>query len=246
MNKSNKRNAGRKPKVYEEDEILNLIYSYIQETNLAGIVRYQEMYPYCLKLYEEGKISFKLSEDFWRKPGRQGTLLLKKVNEVVEDEVQVHVQDKENIVSTEDAINKYFDGKDSNKKKLIDSLRLNEVKLKKYIEQYNKQSKKINKLQQDLEQQKQICEVQEDRIKELQRILFLMMEYSSSLNFPIVNLITTGVTRTKPVEKQLKDIFEKEPTIAYDYEQFIKKKKSVEKITSINIKSKSALDDFKL
>ncbi|PEQ96603.1 hypothetical protein CN481_00215 [Bacillus sp. AFS006103] len=251
MEKKNKKGAGRKKKTYDEQVILNLIYTYIQETGLAGIVKYQDIHPYCLRLYEEGTIPFKLSEDFWRKPGKQGTLLLQKVNEVSKEEVEVHEQDKENVVNTEDAINKLFEGKETNKKKLIDSLRINEVKLKKYIEQYNQQRLKINELQNHIERQKENSKELIQKNNELQKLLFSIMEYSSSLNFPIANLITTGITRTNPVYEQLKGAFGEAPNLLYEYDQYIKKKKGTEKeayekVKSLNDNRKTAFDDFNL
>ncbi|WP_430476951.1 hypothetical protein [Bacillus cereus] len=249
--KKNVKGAGRKPKVYEEQVILNLIYSCIKEMKVVGRTKWQVVYPYCLKLYEDKKIDFKLSEDFWRKPDRQGTLLLKKINAVVEEEVEVDERDIVSVVNTEDAINKLYDGKESNKKKLVDMLRLNEVKLKKYIEECRRLNNKVNKLKEDLETKKNEAQEWKDKFEELQRTMFLLMEYSESKNFPIVNILNTGKAKTEAVAKQLESLFLENPIVGYEYDQYIKNKKLKQEqqdniIKISKSKGKSAADDFGL
>lgn len=247
----NKKRAGRKPKLYEEQVILDLIYSCISEKKIVGKVEYQVVYPYCLELYEDKKINFKLSEDYWRKPGRQGTELLKKVNKVAIDDIKVDEDDIVSIVDTEDAINKLYDGKESNRKKLLDTLKLNEVKLRRYIKECKRLNKKLNTLEDELTTKKQDVQEWKNKAEELQRQLFLIMEYSESKNFPIVNILNTGRTRTEAVDMQLKSLFGDNPTIGYEYEQYIQKK-SQNKEQQNNIiqisdkKEKSAADDFGL
>ncbi|MEJ9126363.1 hypothetical protein P4I92_22100 [Bacillus cereus] len=249
--KKNVKGAGRKPKVYEEQVILNLIYSCIKEMKVVGRTKWQVVYPYCLKLYEDKEIDFKLSEDFWRKPDRQGTLLLKKINAVVEEEVEVDERDIVSVVNTEDAINKLYDGKESNKKKLVDMLRLNEVKLKKYIEECRRLNNKINKLEGDFEKKRNEAQEWKDKFEELQRTMFLLMEYSESKNFPIVNILNTGKARTEAVDKQLESLFGEKPIVGYEYGQYIKNKKLKQEqqdniIQISKSKVKSAADDFGL
>ncbi|BCC18524.1 TPA: hypothetical protein ACLE2C_003579 [Bacillus paranthracis] len=248
-NIKNRKGAGRKKALYDEQVILDLIYSCIEEKKIIGQVKYQIVHPYCLGLYEEKKINFKLSEDYWRKPGRQGTELLTKVNRVVIDQVEVDKHDIVNVVNTEDAINKLYDGKRENKKKLLDTLKLNEVKLKKYINECKRLENKVDMLGKDLILKKQDAQEWKNKAEELQRQLFLIMEYSASENFPIVNILNTGRTRTEAVTKQLESLFGDNPTIGYEYEQYMIEKREWKEpqksVVSIpNRKGKSAADDF--
>ncbi|PHF35219.1 hypothetical protein COF72_26465 [Bacillus pseudomycoides] len=250
-NKKNRKGAGRKKKLYDDQVILDLIYSCIEEKKIIGQVKYQIVHPYCLGLYEEKKIDFKLSEDYWRKPGRQGTELLNKVNKIVIDQVEVDEHDDVNVVDTEDAINKLYNGKKENKKKLLDTLKLNEVKLKKYITECKRLEKKVDILEEELTLKKQVAQEWKNKAEELQRQLFLIMEYSASENFPIVNILNTGKTRTEAVTKQLESLFGDNPTIGYEYEQYMiekrEQKEEKESVVSIsNRKRISAADDFGL
>lgn len=250
-NKKNRKGAGRKKKLYDDQAILDLIYSCIEEKKIIGQVKYQIVHPYCLELYEEKKIDFKLSEDYWRKTGRQGTELLKRVNKIVIDQVEVDEHDDVNVVNTEDAINKLYNGKKENKKKLLDTLKLNEVKLKKYINECKRLENKVDMLEKDLILKKQDAQEWKNKAEELQRQLFLIMEYSASENFPIVNILNTGKTRTEAVTKQLESLFGDNPTIGYEYEQYMiekcEKREEKESVVSINDRiRKSAADDFGL
>ncbi|BCD00044.1 hypothetical protein BC30048_2946 [Bacillus cereus] len=249
--KKNEKGAGRKKTIHERQVILDLIYDCIEEKKIVGEIKYQYIYPYCKKMYEDKIIDIKLSEDYWRKPGRQGTQLLEEINRVNSENVAIDDDDIVNIINTEDAINKLFDGKESNKKTLLDTLKLNEVKLKKYVKEYNRLNDKVDSLKQELLEQKQNTTDWKLKAEELQLQLFLLMEYSESKNFPIVDILKTGNARTEAVAKKLQHLFGENPTIGYDYEQYIERKheeqRQHDKVVQLPDKSgKSAADDFGL
>jgi len=91
----------------------------------------------------DGKISYKLSEDFWRKPNHQGTLALEAINEIIEDTVLTEDSGNNRTISIIDAINKLYTGKERDKKELINKLTLNEVKAKQYIRKNGQLTNKI-------------------------------------------------------------------------------------------------------
>jgi hypothetical protein len=249
--KKNAKGAGRKKKLYNEQVILNLIYNCIDEKKIVGKVKYQEVYPYCLELYENKRVDFKLSEDYWRKPGRQGYEILKQVNSVATEDVEIDEEDIVSVVNTEDAINKLYDGKEANKKKLLNMLNLNEVNLRRYIKECKKLNNKIDILEEKFIIKNQDVQEWKNKAEELQRQLFLILEYSESKNFPIVNLLNTGETRIEPVNKQLETLFGDNPTIGYEYKQYIEEKsqklRQQDKVTQLaDKKQKSAADDFGL
>lgn len=239
---------GRKAVIYEEQLILNIIYNCMDELKIKGKVKYSQVYKYALKKYNEGVYPFlndPLSEDYWRKANRQGKDLIDKVNQI--DEVyitsSVNEENAETIIQTEDAINKLFNGNEKDKKKLIDHLRINEVKAKKFYKQ-------IAKLQTELNEEKEQKEMWKDKAENLQTILFQIMEYSASKNFPIENLINTGKTRTDGTTNILEMLFSDDPTIGFEFKDFQnkskEKKQADEKIIPIKKKSSSAADDFGL
>jgi hypothetical protein len=65
------------------------------------------------------------------------------------NDIEIDEDDVVSIVDTEDEINKYYDGKESNRKKLLDTLKMNEVKLKRYIKECKKLNKKVEILEEE-------------------------------------------------------------------------------------------------
>lgn len=124
---------GRKPQIYPQEIIDNIIYQYLQQHKNNGLIKYMDIYRFSKELYENGESPHHFSEDFWRKIGRQGREAIDKANEVLEHTVSLFEQEDEKVVDSIDAVNKFFQGKEGNKEKLIGALLINENKLKKYI-----------------------------------------------------------------------------------------------------------------
>lgn len=239
---------GRKAVIYEEQLILNIIYNCIDDLKIKGKVKYSQVYKYALKKYNDGEYSFlknSLSEDYWRKTNRQGKELIDKVNQIDEVYIATNANEEngETIIQTEDAINKLFNGNEKDKKKLIDHLRINEVKAKKFYKQ-------TVKLQTELEKEKEQKEIWKNKAENLQTVLFQIMEYSASKDFPIENLINTGKSRKNGATNVLEQIFSDDPTLGFEFKDFQnkskEKKQADEKIIPIKKKSSSATDDFGL
>lgn len=237
-------NRGRPAKQYDQEIIENIVKMCKEENKIIGVLKYSVVYKYALELYEDGKIDYKLSEDFWRKPNRQGTLAIAKFNEIIENTVQVDESETERTVSTLDAVNKLFTGREKDKKELINKLTLNEVKASQYIKKNKHLKNKVQQLESKVNDMKEQRDFQKARADELQLVLFKFMEYSKSKGFPVENIFNTGKTRTEPVEKILGNLFVDNPTVAYDFDRYlIEKGKS--NVISIDSKAKkTAIDDY--
>lgn len=117
---------GRKAKIYPQEEIDNILYLYTKEEKVSGWIKYSEVCRYANKLYEDGKIPYKLSEDYWRRDGRQGRETVDRVNKLYESTLlNQQTTETEIIVNTEECVTKFFTGKPSDKKRLIQALKIN-------------------------------------------------------------------------------------------------------------------------
>lgn len=238
---------GRKAVIYDEQLILNIIYQCIKDLKIIGKIKYSQVHKYAFKQYSAGEYEFlksPLSEDYWRKNSRQGKELIDRVNQI--NEVTLNNKSasgtSETIIHTEDAVNKLFTGQAKDKKRLIDHLRINEVKAKKLYKQ-------TKQLQTALENERKQKEGWKNKAENLQILLFQILEYSASKEFPIENLINTGKTRTASVTNILEHIFDDDPAFAFDFQQLQQKTDSVietdKNVLSIK-QNLSAADDFGL
>ena len=111
---------GRKPKIYPEEKLLAIVGNFSKEKSNIQIIKYKEIYLFALEEYSKGLLEFKLSEDFWRKPGRQGTLLVDEINKQRSALIESNNQHVE-IISTQDVINRLSQDTPATKKKIITS-----------------------------------------------------------------------------------------------------------------------------
>jgi len=72
------------------------------------------------------------------------------------------------------------------------------------------------------------------------------MEYSKKKDFLVENLFNTGKTRTKPVDLILSSMFGDDPSIGFEFEQYMDQKESQsDNVVQLKVKAeKSALDDY--
>ncbi|MEB1808989.1 MAG: hypothetical protein LPK26_17160 [Bacillaceae bacterium] len=183
---------GRKRKEYPKEEIEEIVYRFTQEEKLTGWIKYSEVYRFSKKLYEKGEISYKLSEDFWRREDRQGRKAIDRANKAYETTItnnKTTVTDT--FVDTEECVNKYFTGKPSDKKRLTQALKLNEKKAK----DSNKHLSKIEDLKQEIANQKDKIKELEALIEQQENVLFSWFNASHKSDVPLINLITTGKSR---------------------------------------------------
>ncbi|MBD8071280.1 hypothetical protein [Bacillus sp. PS06] len=236
-----KSNRGRKAKLFPQSEIDQIVQRFVNEKRIDGIVKPMEVYRFSVELYNNNEIEYKLSEDYWRKPNRQGTVTIAKFNQVLEHTVESGTDEIERIIDTQDAINKHFTGKQEDKNKLISLLKMNESKAKRYMNKNKVLQTKVRNLEVSLAEQKDKTQEWKGVAENLEQVLFALMDYSVDSDVPLVNMMTTGKSRSKPVNKLFDTIFS-EPTAAYKFEEFQKQRHNLVSIK--DGKQKSAFDDI--
>ncbi|MBD8135085.1 hypothetical protein IFR10_05970 [Bacillus sp. CFBP 13597] len=204
---------GRKTKVFPQSEIDNIIYRFTQEEKVTGLIKYSEVYRFAIKLYEEGEINYKLSEDYWRRDGRQGKVTIDKINKLYETTISNKRTNGIDIfVDTEECVNKFFTGKQSDKKRLIQALRINEKKAKDSIQLLEK----IEDFKQELSVQKEKNKELQALMEQYQTVLFSWFNASLKSDVPLINLITTGKTRHPIIDYFFQTVFSSNPHEGYE------------------------------
>src|SRR5699024_3322091 len=153
-----------------------------------------DVYRYTKDQYNNGKISILFSEDFWRKVGRQGRGAIDKANEVYQYSLphSNSKEESESVIDTNDAVNKFFEGKEDNKTKLIGELQMNEHKLKTHIQRNNVFKERIAKQNRRITDLKKEKNILLNKLNEYEEIFFQWLDASSSKDVPLINAITTG------------------------------------------------------
>ncbi|MGY3715000.1 hypothetical protein ACWE42_05710 [Sutcliffiella cohnii] len=207
------KSRGRKPKIYPKVVLLRIIDNFLKNQENVQIIRYKEISLYALEEYNKGNIDFKLSEDFWRKPGRQGKLLIDEINKNRSDLIEANNQQIE-IISTNDVINSLSQDTPATKKRIINQLKVNEHGYRKISTHFNQLKEKEAKMAQEIVKLKaEIVNLKENN--EIYRnVLFQCANLSSGKDLGLINLITTGKTRSTTVEQLFKDIFSEQPNKA--------------------------------
>ncbi|MDI3091476.1 hypothetical protein QJ133_10075 [Priestia megaterium] len=204
-------NKGRKPKMYPQDEINQIVFIYTQQPENTGLIKYMNVYRFALNLYETGQIPYKLSDDFWRKTGRQGRNTIDKTNEIYEYSVPYSESEDDKVIDSEDAINKFFEGKESNKDKLLGAVQINEKKLKRYIHKTKDLSKRLSNKDKKLSELKIENQLLKEKLNKYEEYFFQWLDASIDPDTPLINLITTGKTRSKVVDNLFNNMFSEEP-----------------------------------
>ncbi|MGD6892447.1 hypothetical protein [Bacillus mobilis] len=207
------KSRGRKPKIYPKDILLKIIDDFLRNQGDIQIIRYKEIFLYALEEYNKGILDFKLSEDFWRKPDRQGKLLVDEINKkrsaLIEDNNQ-YIE----IISTNDVINRLSQDTPATKKKIINQLKVNEYGYRKISTRYNQLKEKEAKMSQEIAELKAEIVNLKDNNEIYQNVLFQWANLSSVKDIGLINLITTGKTRSTTVEQLFQDIFKEQPNKA--------------------------------
>lgn len=207
-----------------------------------------DVYRYTKNQYNNGKISILFSEDFWRKIGRQGREAIDKANEVYQYSLP-HSNSKEgseSVIDTNDAVNKFFEGKESNKTKLIGALQINENKLKTYIQRNNVFKERITKRDRRIAELKKEKSTLINKLNEYEEIFFQWLDASSSKDVPLINTITTGKSRNKIVDKLFETMFSDNVLEGYNEFENYRKHADDKRIANDNIvqlKQKNTLID---
>lgn len=226
-------NVGRKKAIYDENVILKLINDCKTKNDIFGKVKYKDVHDFSVEQYENGQIDFKLSEDYWRKPNRQGTELLKKYNESFVDKRMK----EDNAIESEYVLNLISDDIDKKSlKKIEQMIRMNESVANKNIERNNKLSKRLEEKDKEITDLKEELKKTSDIVKMYEQLLFELADNSNNKEIAIDNIITTGKTRGQIVQRELEGLFSKEIAT------FKKSKKTETKVIALS--AKTASDDF--
>ncbi|HDR7285207.1 hypothetical protein BKK39_17175 [Bacillus cereus] len=207
------KSRGRKPKIYPKDILLKIIDDFLRNQGDIQIIRYKEIFLYALEEYNKGILDFKLSEDFWRKPDRQGKLLVDEINKKRSALIENNNQYIE-IISTNDVINRLSQDTPATKKKIINQLKVNEYGYRKISTRYNQLKEKEAKMSQEIAELKAEIVNLKDNNEIYQNVLFQWANLSSVKDLGLINLITTGKTRSATVEQLFQDIFKEQPNKA--------------------------------
>ncbi|HDR4867134.1 TPA: hypothetical protein QCR55_003523 [Bacillus cereus] len=207
------KSRGRKPKIYPKDILLKIVDDFLRNQANVQIIRYKEIFLYALEEYNKGILDFKLSEDFWRKPGRQGKLLVDEINKKRSALIENNNQYIE-IISTNDVINRLSQDTPATKKKIINQLKVNEYGYRKTSTRYNQLKEKEAKMAQEIAELKAEIVNLKNNNEIYQNVLFQWANLSSVKDLDLINLITTGKTRSATVEQLFKDIFKEQPNKA--------------------------------
>lgn len=195
---------GRKEKLFPEKEIDKIIYRFTQEEKVSGWIKYSEVFRYANRLYENGEIPYKLSEDYWRREGKQGKKAIDKVNKTYEAKFNNSKTSKSEVyIDTEECVDKFFTGKQSDKKRLIQALKLNEKKAK----DYNELLGKIDDLKGTIESLITDKKSLEEKLDQYEMILFSWFYSSIKSDVPLTNLLTTGKSRDPIVDLFFENAF---------------------------------------
>lgn len=207
------KSRGRKPKIYPKDILLKIIDDFLRNQGDIQIIRYKEIFLYALEEYNKGILDFKLSEDFWRKTDRQGKLLVDEINKKRSALIENNNQYIE-IISTNDVINRLSQDTPAIKKKIINQLKVNEYGYRKISTRYNQLKEKEAKMSQEIAELKAEIVNLKDNNEIYQNVLFQWANLSSVKDLGLINLITTGKTRSATVEQLFQDIFKEQPNKA--------------------------------
>ncbi|WP_242315114.1 hypothetical protein [Bacillus cereus group sp. BfR-BA-01355] len=252
--KINQNKRGRKPKVYSQELIKELIYKFTQERKITGLIKYMDIYRFYLELYKRGDIEIKFSEDFWRKEGRQGRIAIDSANQVYKYTLNINYTESEKVIDTEQVIEKFYKGNSRNKEALKRTLKTNESKLRTCLDRNKKLEKKMKTKEYEVHELKSKITKLNSRLEAFENIMFMWLDASVDPNEDLVNLITTGKSRNSIVDYMFQTIFSENPHEGYGkFESFRREKKSDKEVQDggevavLSSKYKnSLLEDFNL
>ncbi|MGR6005667.1 hypothetical protein ACT7CR_06885 [Bacillus paranthracis] len=118
------------------------------------------------------------------------------------------------IISTNDVINRLSQDTPATKKKIINQLKVNEYGYRKISTRYNQLKEKEAKMSQEIAELKAEIVNLKDNNEIYQNVLFQWANLSSVKDLGLINLITTGKTRSATVEQLFQDMFKEQPNKA--------------------------------
>jgi hypothetical protein len=220
----------------------------VKDYNVSGKIGYMDVFRFSQELFKSGELSYDIGEFYWRKG--EGRDAIDRTNKVIAHSNPDSFVEDETFMNTEDTVNKFFSGNKSDKQKLIGALKINEIKLQKFI-------KKTRNLENELYEIKHQAEVWKQKVDQYEDRMFQWMELSVNKDVPLKNLLSTGKSRTKTVEELLKSILSDNPLEVFDrmkdimatnkqQENILVAQEEPISLTSFKNKKNSVLDDFDL
>lgn len=191
---------GRKPKIFPVEVLEEIIIKFKEVNPNSKILKYMEIHRFSEELFLNGSISTKFSEDFWRKPGRQGKDIIDKTNSLYFSTVVSNRTETEQIINTEEVLrNVDF----PNKKEIISKLIINERQAKKYSDLLQRH----DYLQVENKQLREKVDESDQRNRVFQKILFSWMSASYANSNRLINMIDTGKNKGPIVEHSFNQMF---------------------------------------
>lgn len=237
------KSRGRKKVLYPEAEIKNIVKQYLQLEHSVGKIKYKSVFLFAKQLYQSEQIPYELSEDFWRKPERQGTQIIDELNKIMFTTTKSD-NDNFEVISTSDIINQYSTDTSSIKKRIITSLKVNEYGYRNLIKKYKKILNKEKQYQDEIKMWKEKYEDALSKSRIYEEVLFQWANASSSRDIKLINTITTGKTRSKVVEQLFKEMFNEEPNAPY--QNINKDDENKNNIIELVPKSNTLIEDLDL
>lgn len=244
-----KRKPGRPREQYPIDEMKKVLYLYDKNRASKTLIEYMDVFRYSNNLFEQGDITYKFTEYFWRKGN--GRRAIDQMNNVYMAEFNIKSDANDQFVNTQDVVDRYFKGKVEDKEKLLGLLTINETKLLRLIQENKNLREKLKNSEHLVQMEKEKTELWKTNSDRYEMILFTWLEASISDDVPLINLMTTGKTRHPIVSHMFETAFSENPTTGYDkFEEFrkgMKQNSRENNIVSINErKLRSILDDIDL
>lgn len=193
--------AGRRRNLSDE-QVRYIVERYINEEKAQGTIKYKDVFAFQNRLFENGEIPNKAEEDFWRKYGRQGRLIIDEANRIVEKTATTSNKERK-LYEFIDLIRKFI----HDPKALNACLKLLEENVHSLVEEENQLIERLDKMNQLLFEEKKRNKSLEEHNQKLQNLIYQIFDYSAHKENEIVNLMNTGTSRNRLVDEALKNAF---------------------------------------
>ena len=238
------KSRGRKAIIYPIRDIQKLVERFIEEKQPMGKIKYRDVYLFVKELYMARETDYKLSDDFWRKPDRQGREIIDSINYIRSANAKVNKETYE-VISTSAVINEFSTDTPSIKKRIIARLKSNEYGYQRLIDKYKDLLNKEAKYKKEIEDLKEKYKDAKQKNSIYEQVLFQWAHVSSSRDLKLINTITTGKTHSKTVEQLFKRMFSENPNAPY--KNINKDDENTNNVVELSPKKKNSLvDDFDL
>lgn len=235
-------------------ELEDVISSYRENVKPRGTISINSIVKYSKELYQKEQVKYLFSEHFWK--NGEGRDILERKNQVIKAiVVDKELTDSTRIIDTRDAVEKLYNGNDSSKKRIINSLIRNEKNLIRVHKENSQLKSNLEALHTELENVKKDRDRALNKLKSVETTMFSWLDASVHKDSMLTNIITTGKSRNSIVKKFFESAFD-QPLDGYKkFEEYRTSEKRVEettiskydnqKVIEIKDKNKESLYNFK-